>query len=178
VGSSRARRTGRLAVLAVLIAAAGVAAASAEGAIRLHSGIGRVSLGMSEAQVRAVLGRPDSVRRARAGATRILVLDYTMTGAFRVTLRGPLGALRATTVVTRSRRERTPAGVGVGSRERALRAAYPSIRCRDVRPRGSRVPIRRDCLLGSLDRRHTLFTIGRGPNPPVVLEVAVRAPSR
>jgi hypothetical protein len=37
--------------------------------------------------------------------------------------------------------------------------------------------IRRDCRVGATGRRHTVFVIGRGPNPSVVIETLVVAGS-
>jgi hypothetical protein len=89
-----------------------------------------------------------------------------------VTLRGPRGAVRVSLIGTISRRQRTPEGLGIGSAERRLREAYPALRCKDVRAAGGGV-IRRECRVGALTRRHTIFVIGRGANAPVVIEVLV-----
>jgi hypothetical protein len=151
--------------------------AHAEGAIRLGTSIGPVRLGMTEQQVRRVLGRPDAVRRARAGRIRIVSLNYYMRGEYRVTLRGPRGAVRVSLIGTVSRRQRTSGGLGIGSSERSLREAYPNLRCRDVRGSGGGV-IRRNCRVGARTRRHTVFVIGRGPNAPLVNEVLVVAGTR
>jgi hypothetical protein len=151
-----------------------VRAETAHSAIRLGAGIGPISLGMTEQQVRRALGRPSSVQRARVGRIRIVSLNYYMRGNYRVTLRGPRGAVRVSLVGTISRSQRTPQGLGIGASERSLRDAYPNLRCSDVRGSGGGV-IRRDCRVGVRTRRHTVFVVGRGANPPVVNEVLVVA---
>jgi hypothetical protein len=148
----------------------------ARSAIRLGVSIGPVRLGMTEQQVRRSLGRPDSVRRARAGRIYIVSLNYYLRGEYRVTLRGPRGAIRVSLIGTISRRQRTPEGLGIGSSERKLREAYPTLRCKDVRARSGGV-IRRECRVGALTRRHTVFVIGRGANAPVAGEILVVAGS-
>jgi hypothetical protein len=146
----------------------------AESAIRLGTSIGPLRLGMTEQQVRRALGRPNTVRRARAGRIHIVSLNYYLRGEYRVTLRGPRGAVRVSLIGTISRRQRTPGGLGIGSSERSVRDAYPNLRCRDVRGSGGAV-IRSECRVGARTRRHTVFVIGRGPNRPVVNEVLVVA---
>jgi hypothetical protein len=57
------------------------------------------------------------------------------TGAeYIVRLVGRPGRMRVTFVSTTRRRERTPQGIGTGSRERALRDAYPGLRCGSLTP--------------------------------------------
>lgn len=150
---------------------------NADSAIRLAERIGPISLGMTETQVRRALGRPNTVHRARAGRIRIVSLNYYMRSGYRVTLRGPRGAVRVVIVGTISRRQRTSQGFGIGSPERRLRDAYANLRCKDVRGAGGGV-IRRDCRVGPRAGRHTVFVIGRGANPHVVIEVLVVAGTR
>lgn len=148
-----------------------------DGAIRPGAGIGPIRLGMTELQVRRALGRPSTVHRARAGRIYIVSLNYYMRGEYRVTLRGPRGAVRVSLVGTISPEQRTSQGLGIGTSEARLRDAYSSLRCKDVRGSGGGV-IRRDCRLGTSARPHTVFVIGRGPNPPMVIEVLVVAGRR
>ena len=165
-----------LAGTVVVLAAASVALvrpSGAETAIRPGVGIGPVRLGMTEQAVRRVLGRPSAEQRARSGRTRILHLNYYLRGEYRVTLRGRAGALRVTLVGTISRKQKTPNGVGVGTSESRLRAAYPSSSCKNIRAGGG--VIRRECRVGARTRPHSVFVIGAGPNPPVVIEVLVVA---
>lgn len=157
--------------------AALVRPADADSAIRLGSAIGPIRLGMTEQQVRRVLGRPSSVQRARVRRIHIVSLNYYMRGEYRVTLRGPRGAVRVSLIGTISRSQRTSRGLGIGSSERNLRDVYPNMRCKDVRGSGGGV-IRRDCRVGSRTRPHTVFVIGRGANRPVVIEILVVAVSR
>lgn len=130
---------------------------------------------MTEQEVRRALGRPNTVRHARAGGTYIVSLNYYMRGDYRVTLRGPRGAVRVALVGTTSRNEKTHAGLGIGSSENELRDAYPTVRCKNVRAAGGGGVVRRECLMGAHSRRHSIFVVGRGPNPPVVIEVLVIA---
>lgn len=171
----------RLLAGAVVVLAAASAAlarpAVAETAIRPGVGIGPIRLGMTEQQVRRALGRPDNVQRARAGRIYVVSLNFYLRGDYRVTLRGPRGAVRVSLVGTVSRDEKTPNGLGIGSSERDLRRAYPTLRCKDVRGSAGGV-IRRECRVGALTRRHIVFVIGRGPNPSVVIEVLVVAGGR
>lgn len=170
----RRRSLASATVVCLTVTAGLVRAGNADSAIRLGDGIGPIRLGMTEAQVRRALGRPDNVRRARAGRIHIVSLNYYLRGEYRVTLRGPRGGVRVSLVGTISRQQRTPGGLGIGSSETRLRDTYPNLRCKDVRGTGGGV-IRRECRVGSARRRHSVFVIGRGPNPPVVIEILVVA---
>ena len=168
-----------LAIAVVALAAASVALVrpgGAETAIRPGVGIGPIRLGMTEQAVRRVLGRPSAEQRARSGQIRILHLNYYLRGEYRVILRGRPGALRVTLVGTISRAQKTPNGVGVGSREARVRTAYPSLSCKNIRVGGG--VVRRECRAGALTRPHSIFVIGAGPNPPVVIEILVVAGRR
>jgi hypothetical protein len=93
--------------------------------IRLKQGIAGVRLEMTREQVSATLGRPDGVRRSELhGGWTTWVYRRPRT---RVTF--DAGDL-VWDVRTYSRDPRAPGGVGVGSSEREVRRALPSVRCR------------------------------------------------
>jgi len=110
----------RLAVVLVLLAAA---PGSAGAAIVLQQGIGGVRLGMTQAGVRAVLGRPARVIHGRNDFGPYTELRYT---GYRVVFQGNA---TATAVETTLPRERTSTGIGVGSTRAAVRAHVPGVRC-------------------------------------------------
>lgn len=113
-------------LIGVMVAAALTtgAAAGADTRIRPGKGIGRIDIGMSEAQVRARLGRPEAVRVRRVGfGSRFLELQYD--GAFfNVGLLGRPGRLRVHSVGTLYGSERTPQGFGVRTPEARLARHY------------------------------------------------------
>jgi hypothetical protein len=116
---------------AVLVAAvgAGVAGAAAP-SIRPGVGIAAITLGMTEAELRTALGRPEASHREPSTFGRLrAVLQYD--GArYTVILDGRPGALRVTAVSTTLARHRSPEGFGVGTPERALKARFASrLRC-------------------------------------------------
>jgi len=121
-----------LAAVAALVAA-GTAGGSSQ-LIRHGVGIGKVRLGMTEAQVRRALGRPTSVVRRRAGfggARTELQFDEA---SYTVVLRRRSGAMRVVAVSTILERERTREGLGVGTLEARVRRAYGSrLRCERLR---------------------------------------------
>ena len=119
-----------LTLAAVVAAASAAAAPTSDALIRPGKAIGKARLGMSEADVRHALGRPLAVVRKRVGFGREEVELQYADGYLFVHLRGPRSALRIVRIVTFQRSERTAAGVGVGSRERALLRAYRGkLRC-------------------------------------------------
>jgi hypothetical protein len=102
--------------------------------IRPGKSIAGVALGMSEADVRAQLGRPTYTIRRRAGFGRLEVELQFDDASYTVRLAGRPRALRAVAVATIARRERTPEGLGVGTYERTLLRRYgASIRCEALR---------------------------------------------
>lgn len=117
------------------LAACGVAVASpASGSstrsvpIRLGVGIGPINLGMTEAQVRRSLGRPEGVlerRRVRRQPYVELGWNY---GNWNVGFIGRPGARRVVLVGTALTRHRTPQGVGVGSTESVLARRHRGLR--------------------------------------------------
>jgi hypothetical protein len=115
------RRTVIISVVLVLIAAAPAAAL-----IVVQRSIAGVKLGMTAKQVRAVLGKPDAVsypsnpiqgtvKRYRYGLTEVFIA------------RGKDG--RVYLVTTRSTRQKTSDGVGVGSSETVVHAHVKDVRC-------------------------------------------------
>lgn len=86
-----------------------------------------VMLGMTPDQVVAKLGKPDeSLQRKHPilGKTRILRF-----GLLKVVFDGVTATSAAVTMTTTSRRERTAAGVGVGSRETVVRQRVAGVKC-------------------------------------------------
>jgi hypothetical protein len=125
-------------------------------------GIGRIDIGMTEAQVRARLGRPDfaTPRRISFGR-RYVELQYD-DSHFTVALVGRPGQLRVHSVATLHRTERTREGFGVGTREERLARHFGRrLRCtalpRD--PIGGEVGPRttRSCVLGRGSGAETVF---------------------
>jgi hypothetical protein len=119
-----------LTLAAVVAAASAAAAPTSDTLIRPGKSIGKARLGMSEVEVRRALGRPLAVVRKQVGFGRQEVEYQYADGYLFVHLRGPRSALRVVRILTLQRSERTSAGVGVGSRERALLGAYRGkLRC-------------------------------------------------
>ena len=110
------------AALAALAAPAGAAAL-----IQVDRGIAGVRLGNTQAQVRAALGPPSSTTTGTndfGGFTQ-----YRYRGGLRVLF---TGGDAVTLVSTTGLGDRTIRGVGVGSRERAVRRRVPGVRCRTI----------------------------------------------
>jgi hypothetical protein len=118
------RRLVLVAALFVATLAATPARAAPESNLVIQPGraIGNVRVGMTFAQVRAVLGRPNVVnKRTRAGFGRYVEYDWGW-GNWTVGFSGRASNLRVSLIGTTLRRERTRDGVGVGvSAERMRR---------------------------------------------------------
>jgi hypothetical protein len=127
----------RLGALLAAGLAALVLAATATPAIVIGRGVAGVVLGMGQSAVRAKLGRPVRVVHAKNEfgsytefRYRGYVVDFQSNAS-------------ATAVVTTLARERTPAGIGVGSTWSQVRAKVPHVRCQGA-------PILGDCNVGDL----------------------------
>jgi hypothetical protein len=158
---------------------AAYAAPDATALIRPGVGIGKVRLGMTQAQVRRVLGPHTVVNvRERRFGLRYLELAYDYS-AYTVGFFGAPGKLRVVSVATSLRRERTRNGLGPGTSLRALRRALRGERCR----RGSVVTFvgyRTECSVFSRSGARTTFIAAPECNSqslrcgaPIVFEVAV-----
>jgi hypothetical protein len=153
-----------LATFATLVAG-GTAGASSQ-VIRHGVGIGKVRLGMTEAQVRGALGRPTAVVRRRVGfGGARLELQFDQ-ASYTVVLRRRAEGFRVVSVSTIVARERTREGLGVGSLETRVRRAYGArLRCEPLRTRAwdstsdARVLISnsRNCVLATSGATQTVF---------------------
>ena len=154
---------------AVAVAALAAAVGSTDGAAAPESGlvirpgraIGKFELGMTQQRLLRVAGRPRyAVPRGSSFGRRTVEYQYGFGAEYIVRLFGRPGRMRVTQVSTTLRRERTPQGIGPGTRERNLRRAFPSIRCERLVPTG--VALRyvahaRDCKLFSASGTRTMF---------------------
>jgi hypothetical protein len=155
-----------LAAVSALTAAAGgtaEAASQASRVIRPGMGVGKLNLGMTEAEVRRAMGQPWAVIRRPAGfGLRSVEYQYDL-AAYTVRFVGARGRLRAVRITTIVRKERTPKGIGPGSLERDLVRAYPGIRCgrlRLARDGDGTVFVAtngRECTLTTIGGRRTIF---------------------
>ena len=112
----------------IVAAAALIAAAPASASIVPQRSIGGIRLGMTVGQVRTAKGAPDPVifsRHPIIGRTRIY--KYGLTYA---TFDCACRSAKVVSIRTRSRGERTSAGIGVGSTRAAVATKVPNVRCR------------------------------------------------
>jgi hypothetical protein len=86
-------------------------------------GIGGVTLGMTEPQVRSAFGDPRRVKNGKNEFGAYRVLYYA---TFQVTFQG---LDTVTAVETRSPSQRTAAGIGVGSTKAQVKAKVPGVVC-------------------------------------------------
>jgi hypothetical protein len=134
-------------LLAVLLAAP-----AAFGMVQLDRGIAGVRLDNTKAQVHAALGRP--VKRTAGRNDFGSFLEERYRGGITVFYQG---ARRVTSVSTTGLGDRTIKGVGVSSRESAVKARVPGVTCETIV--GSRSCHTNDFLAG---RRVTDFFLKRG----------------
>jgi hypothetical protein len=153
-----------LASLATLVAG-GTAGASSQ-LIRHGVGIGKVRLGMTEAQVRAALGRPTAIVRRGAGFGGARLELQFDEAAYTVVLRRRGEGFRAVAVSTILPRERTREGLGVGALETRVRRSYGArLRCEPLRtkpvdpPGDARMLVspERNCTLTTAGATQTVF---------------------
>ena len=137
-----------LAGLALLVAVPAMFAAPADARITVNRSVAGVGLGMTAGEVRAKLGRP-SLSTASDGARNLVYRSRKLV----VTI----VRSRVVLVSTRSRRERTAAGVGAGSSIAVVRARVARARCGVKAGVGF-------CRVGSVraGRRSTTFQIEGG----------------
>jgi hypothetical protein len=149
------------AVIVFAMLAAGASAAPGDGdRIRHGAGIGKLRLGMTYAEVRKILGGPQTIDRREqlSGGRRYLEFSWDF-GWWTVGFMGRPNRMRVVSIQTLSRRERTVEGLGVGSRERMLRRTL-RVRCQAVAERS-----RPDwsfefrCAYGSHRGRETVFLL-------------------
>jgi hypothetical protein len=97
-------------------------AAAAGAAIVPQKGIAGVSLGMTQAQVRSVLGKPPKVKHGTGAFGPYTKFQYP---GLVVTFQG-----KVSDVTTTRSSERTSTGVGVGSKEADVRAKVKGVKCK------------------------------------------------
>jgi hypothetical protein len=152
----------RLGVLLGASLVALVLAEAASPAIVIGRGIGGVVLGMGQPAVRAKLGQPLRVVHAKnefGSYTEFRYPGYVVDFQSNV---------RVTAVLTTLARERTAAGVGVGSAWSQVRAKVPHARCQGVPGLG-------DCHVGDLlpGKTVTDFVFRHGKVDRVVVGIVV-----
>jgi len=114
----------RLVLLAV--GAVLVLAPAAEAKVVVQESIAGVKLGMTSAQVRAVLGKPHHVTyKPDQVEGSVKIFDYGPTDVI-LTRGAQAQVLR---VKTTSRAQRTSNGIGVGSTRAAIKRAFPRATC-------------------------------------------------
>jgi hypothetical protein len=148
--------------LAAAVLCALALAGSASPAIAIGRGIAGVVLGMNQTSVRARLGRPVRVVHAKnefGSYTELRYRGYVVDFQANATV---------TAVVTTLAREKTPAGVGVGSSWSQLRSKVPHVSCQGTATLG-------DCHVGDFlpGRTVTDFFFRHGKVDRVVVGIVL-----
>jgi hypothetical protein len=153
---------GAVAALAVAGAASAADAPHVQRAIVPGQAIGKVRLGMSLAQVRKVLGRPEAVISRRKGVFGRERVEYSWNFTeWRIMFEVGRGQSEAVSIRSSIRNEKTKEGIGVGTLQQRLERTY-GIECADAfqdqGPFGGGTFIGRACVLEQ-NRRKTSFLV-------------------
>jgi hypothetical protein len=180
---ARAVTVAAVAALALLGATPVATAPESDLLVRHGQGIGNLHLGMTLSQVRSLLGAPraQNKRERRPRGYTYLELDWGYAWWTVGFERAPGGKYRAVSIGTVQSGQRTPQGLGAGSRERDLTRRLSGLRCWRVRsihdPYGKYT---NECVYGERAGRTTAFILngfaGLGDPRARVLQVEVRAP--
>lgn len=112
--------------LATVVAGGTLAASVADATIVVQKSIAGVKLGMTQAQVEAVLGEPSAVKRPKSDIFGVYTeLRYGLTTVS--LFDGKDGEVFS--VSTTSRKQRTSGDVGVGTSEKVLRQKVKGVKC-------------------------------------------------
>lgn len=149
----------RVAAVAVGLAAALLAAAAADARIVLHTSIAGVELGMSNEDVLELLGPPRREIGNQIGRSDVERAVLVYPDKLRVIVYRKIGTTdgEVVKIETRSARQRTPKGLGVGTLETTLVRRHPRARC-EYNARAQR----RFCYLNTGEASGTSFEIGYG----------------
>jgi hypothetical protein len=139
-------------VLAAAIAGTLAAASTAEAVIQLQTGITGIRLGMSQAQVKAGLGKPGKMKTGHN--TFGPFTQFLYRGGITITFQGNT---KVTAVAITGHTDRTPSGVGVGSTEKQVKKGVSGIKCQ------TRAAVR-DCHLGTFRAGSRVTDFILGPN--------------
>jgi hypothetical protein len=103
-----------------------------------NSSLGGIKVGMSEQQVRRILGRPLKIRRSQYGqcgddATKHVEYIYRNLRVY-FNQADPTAQIKVETIATTDRRYQTDKGIRVGDAISTAKAAYPNL---ELTPRGT-----------------------------------------
>jgi hypothetical protein len=171
-------------VLALAVAALDYAAArpSRDALVQPGRGIGKVKLGMTQAQVRRTLGAHRSVARRRelGFGQRYVELQWGH-GEWSVGFQGRAGRMQAVRIGTTLRSQRTRSNLGTGSRIRDILRVYPGATCSDWAGLGTNSSNERWIVIRHPTGARTIFAAvwdGQAdPGPVRVVEVMVQVPA-
>ena len=136
---------------AVALSAGGAGLAGAPPLVVPGVGIGGVRLGMSQAEVRSVLGDPTKVTTATGCCGPIRELDYAKLGLAVSFLASPFR--HVSWITSTSTAFRTTAGAGVGSTKSVLQKDVAGVQCGG----GDTAPASAPCTAGLQTKRASCF---------------------
>ena len=114
-------------VTAAVVAAAASAAPQRNELVRPGVSVGKIKLGMTDAQLRRAMGKPTyTLQHASSFGRRVIEYQFGATANYVARLAGPRGDLRVVSTYTVLRSERLPNGFGVGTQEVKIRRTYGS----------------------------------------------------